>query len=289
MKDNIFECPVSCKYCMASKIDSRKEHWEAGSRIGINKSCVFINRLPKDPPLKDMNFKLSLFDGDYLGFQGITDCFWMKYFEDLSWLIDKVENSKVRKLVLTSKIPVNEKQIELLKRTNKILVIYSLTGLDQLEKTTTMSRINAMIRLREEGIDTFGIIHPYIHNYSDLSFLKELEKNNFTYISYKGFRYNPKNMKELEKYISPKILKQYEDNEKEVLIGKEYIDQQLKNHNLKYINLKEYIRKDNGISFNLDKAKVVKQVEELLEKATISSSEQNYEILKKDIIERRLR
>ena len=111
--NNEIICPVNCKYCMASKIEKRSQYWKMGEKIGMNKSCTFINRFPSDPPLKDMNIDWSLFDGEYLGFQGITDCFWNKYYDDLCWLIKKVKNSKIKKLVLTSKIPINEKYIKL--------------------------------------------------------------------------------------------------------------------------------------------------------------------------------
>lgn len=285
----MIECPVKCKYCMASKIDCRSTYWNNGSRIGINKSCVFINRLPDDPPLSEMSFDWELFEGDYLGFQGITDCFWVKYFDDLKWLINKVENSKIRKLVLTSKIPINQKQLDILKQTKKILVVYSLTGLDLLENTKTIDRIKSMVKLKEAGIDTFGVIHPYIHNYSDLSFLKELSNNGFEFVSYKGFRYNPNNMSELKKYVPLDILNQYKHDEDEILIGKNYLDEQLSKYNLKYIELRKYIRKNNNIFIEMDKEEVIRQTDKLLSISTISSSEKDYQILRDDIINRRLK
>ena len=287
MKNNIY-CPVQCKYCMASKINCRSKYRESGSRLGINKSCVFVNRLPGDPPLKNMDFDWNLVEGDYLGFQGITDCFWNKYFEDLEWIVNKIENTNIRKLVLVSKIPVNKEQIDILKQTNKVIVIYSLTGLDALENTKTLDRVEAMIELRDAGIDTLGIIHPYIHGYADLSFLKKLHDNNFHLISYKGFRYNPENMKVLKKYIPEEILKQYEKNESEVMIGNDYLKQQLQKYGFQYIDLKKYIRQNNRIKLNIDRKLTIKQVEKLLQVATISSSETNMKILKEEIVKRRL-
>lgn len=56
-------CPVECQYCMASKIDQRSKYWNNGSRIGINKSCVFINRLVTDEPLKESNIDFSILEG----------------------------------------------------------------------------------------------------------------------------------------------------------------------------------------------------------------------------------
>lgn len=266
-------CPVMCKYCMAVKINQRSKHWSNGERLGVNKSCVFVNRLPNDPPLKDMPIDWSLFDGDYLGFQGITDCFWNIYIEDLKWIVEKVENSLIRKLVLISKIPINQQQLDILKQTNKIIVMYSLTGLDKLEKTKTADRIDSMIELRKNNIDTLGVIHPYIHQCSDLSFLKKLKDNNFDYVACKGFRYNPENMLELKKYIPARILEQYKDDENEVMIGERYLLNKLSLHNIKVVDMKKYIRSNNKIDLNLEKEKIEKQVEELFKIVVISSSE----------------
>ena len=85
-------CPVECQYCMASKIDQRSKYWNNGSRIGINKSCVFINRLVTDEPLKESNIDFSILEGDVVGFQGITDCFWNVFFDDLKFLVDNLDN-----------------------------------------------------------------------------------------------------------------------------------------------------------------------------------------------------
>ena len=281
-------CPVMCKYCMAVKINQRSKHWSNGERLGVNKSCVFVNRLPNDPPLKDMPIDWSLFDGDYLGFQGITDCFWNIYIEDLKWIVEKVENSLIRKLVLISKIPINQQQLDILKQTNKIIVMYSLTGLDKLEKTKTVDRIDSMIELRKNNIDTLGVIHPYIHQYSDLSFLKKLKDNNFDYVACKGFRYNPENMLELKKYIPARILEQYKDDENEVMIGERYLLNKLSLHNIKAVDMKKYIRSNNKIDLNLEKEKIEKQVEELFKIVVISSSEKDLNIIKNDVINRRL-
>ena len=277
-----------CKYCMAVKINQRSKHWSNGERLGVNKSCVFVNRLPNDPPLKDMPIDWSLFDGDYLGFQGITDCFWNIYIEDLKWIVEKVENSLIRKLVLISKIPINQQQLDILKQTNKIIVMYSLTGLDKLEKTKTVDRIDSMIELRKNNIDTLGVIHPYIHQYSDLSFLKKLKDNNFDYVACKGFRYNPENMLELKKYIPARILEQYKDDENEVMIGERYLLNKLSLHNIKAVDMKKYIRSNNKIDLNLEKEKIEKQVEELFKIVVISSSEKDLNIIKNDVINRRL-
>lgn len=245
----------------------------------MNKSCTFINRFPSDPPLKDMNIDWGLFDGEYLGFQGITDCFWNKYYEDLCWLIDKVNHSKIKKLVLTSKIPIDKRYLELFKITpQKILIIYSITGLDELENTSTKDRLKSIQLLHENNIDVLPIIHPYIHNYADLSFFDELEKIGIKYVSWKGFRYNPETMYELKNYIPEEILNQYIHNEDETLIGEDTLKYQAKIHNLEYVDLKKYIQKENGVNgISIEEAK--DKVEKLSKIVVFSTSATKQEVI----------
>lgn len=272
-------CPVNCKYCMASKIEKRSQYWEMGEKIGMNKSCTFINRFPSDPPLKDMNIDWSLFDGEYLGFQGITDCFWNKYYDDLCWLIKKVKKSKIKKLVLTSKIPINEKYIELFNICpNKIIIVYSITGLDLLENTTTNDRLKSIKLLHDNNIDVLPIIHPYIHNYANLSFFKKLKDIGIKYISWKGFRYNPNTMSDLQKYISNNILEQYIDDENEVLIGEDKLKELTKKYKLEYVDLKKYIQKDKNTSgISLEEA--TEKVNKLSELVVFSTSSTKQDVI----------
>lgn len=274
-------CPVNCLYCMASRIDKRKQYWEGGEKIGMNKSCTFINRFPTDPPLKDMNIPWDLLDGEYVGFQGITDCFWNQYYEDLEWLVDKILNSKIKKIVLVSKIPVTERHIELLKKLkDRVVVIYSITGMDALENTKTADRLDAIKRLKENGIDVLPIVHPYIDGYSDLSSFETLKNIGIKYVSWKGFRYNPENMSDLSKYIPASILEQYEKDEDEVLIGNDTIQKKADENGLEYVDLKEYIQRPNSMHGVPEEVARI-QVNELAKHVVFSTSDKS----KQDVIE----
>ena len=279
-------CPVECKYCMASKIDQRSKYWNNGSRIGINKSCVFINRLITDKPLKESNIDFTILEGDVVGFQGITDCFWNVFFDDLKFLVDNLDNFKIKKLVLTTKMPVTDKIIKLLKG-KRVLVVYSLTGLDFLEKTSTKTRLNSIEKLLKNNIDVFPIIHPYIHTISDISFLQKLQELGIRQISFKGFRYNPNNMKELEKYIPIKILKRYDKNEEEVLLGEDFLKKEIKKYGLEYIDLKEYIYNSLDNIYSFDEKLVREKVKKIVNDIVISSSEKNLDTLIDYIVKRR--
>lgn len=279
-------CPVECKYCMASKIDQRSKYWNNGSRIGINKSCIFINRVITDKPLRESNIDFTILEGDVVGFQGITDCFWNVFYDDLKFLIENLDNFKIKKLVLTTKMPVTNNIINLIKG-KRVLVVYSLTGLDFLEKTSTEIRLNSIEKLLKNNIDVFPIIHPYIHNISDISFLPKLQELGFKQISFKGFRYNPNNMKELEKYIPTEILKQYDKNEEEVLFGEEFLKNEIKKYSLEYIDLKEYIYNSLDNIYSFDENSVREKVKKIVDNIVISSSEKNKESLIDYIVKRR--
>ena len=281
-------CPVECKYCMASKIDQRSKYWNNGSRIGINKSCIFINRIITDKPLKESDIDFTILEGDVVGFQGITDCFWNVFYDDLKFLIENLDNFKIKKLVLTTKMPVTDDIINLIKG-KRVLVVYSLTGLDFLEKTSTEIRLNSIEKLLKNNIDVFPIIHPYIHNISDISFLPKLQELGIKQISFKGFRYNPNNMKELEKYIPIEILKQYDKNEEEILLGEDFLKKEIKKYGLEYIDLKEYIYNSLDNIYSFDEKLVREKVKKIVNDIVISSSEKDLDTLIDYVVKRRIK
>lgn len=216
-------CPVDCKYCLLSKIEKRRAGWDNGKRIGVNNTNVFLGRLPGDPPIDKMGFDFSILENDFVGF-GIVDCFWDKFRDDLKFMLDNLDNFKIKRLVLISKIPVDDELISLLKD-KRVLVVYSITGLDKyvgLENTTTADRFLSMEKLVKAGIDTFPLIHPYIIGVSDVSFLSNLRDIGITDFGFKGFRYNKETMPEVIKLIGYDSLKLYEThNEDEVCFGAE--------------------------------------------------------------------
>ena len=297
-KRGIPTCPVGCMYCMAQKIDIRLDYWKDVSRIGMNKSCTFFNRLPQDPPLSQMNLPWNLLEGEYLGFQGITDCFWDIFKEDLKYIVEKVKNSNIRKLCLISKIPIDDEQINiLLPIKEKLIICYSITGLNDLEKTTSEERIDSLVKIRSFGIDAFPVIHPYIHGYCDIEkIMRLLNKNNFKDVNWKGFRYNQNNMKVLEKYIKKDILEQYIGNgkEEEILIGDDYLNRLANKYKIKEANIKEYLHKEdkyNKLIVNCEQQEYIKkikiQVGELAKQCVFSTSAKKTDVIE-NCINRRI-
>lgn len=216
-------CPVDCKYCLLSKIEKRRAGWDNGKRIGVNNTNVFLGRLPGDPPMDKMGFDFPILENDFVGF-GIIDCFWDKFRDDLKFMLDNLDNFKIKRLVLISKIPVDDELVSLLKD-KRVLVVYSMTGLDKytgLENTTTADRFLSMEKLVKAGIDTFPLIHPFIMGVSDVSFLSNLRDIGINDFGFKGFRYNRETMPEVTKLIGYDTLKLYETtNEDEVCFGAE--------------------------------------------------------------------
>ena len=107
-------CPVDCKYCLLSKIEKRRVGWDNGKRIGVNNTNVFLGCLPGDPPIDKMGFDFSILENDFVGF-GIVDCFWDKFRDDLKFMLDNLDNFKIKRLVLISKIPIDNELISLLR------------------------------------------------------------------------------------------------------------------------------------------------------------------------------
>lgn len=236
-------CPVDCKYCLLSKIEKRRAGWDNGKRIGVNNTNVFLGRLPGDPPIDKMRFDFSILENDFVGF-GIVDCFWDKFRDDLKFMLDNLDNFKIKRLVLISKIPVDNELISLLKD-KRVLVVYSMTGLDKytgLENTTTADRFSSMEKLVKARIDTFPLIHPFIMGVSDVSFLSNLRNIGITDFGFKGFRYNKETMPGVTKLIGYDTLKLYETtNEDEVCFGAEKLHVSAYTNKLEIKTLKDRV------------------------------------------------
>lgn len=278
-------CPVDCKYCLLSKINKRKQGWDNGKRIGVNNTNVFLGRLPGDPPIDKMGFDFSVIEYDFVGF-GIVDCFWDRFRDDLKFMLNNLDKFKIKKLVLISKIPVDDELLALLKD-KRVVVIYSLTGLDKfegIENTTTRDRLKSMERLVKAGIDTFPLLHPYINGVSDVSFLSELPNIGIDCFDFKGFRYNKETMPSMASVIDESILNKYiTDNEDEVLLGETKIYSLAYINNLRVIKLKDYVVSSSHKDLSLSRVEAEQSTNKLFNSLNsrahiCSSSNDNSEI-----------
>lgn len=285
---NVYGCPIGCKYCMVTHIDARRDKWNEQHRYGINKTVFFVNKLEGEKPLREMNLNLDYFKGEYVGFEGITDAFNPIFEDDLKYMVELSKTTNMKKLVLVTKWPISEKQFDIISNNKKILLVVSLTGLDMLENVSTKSRIEVIKKAKEKNIDVLPIIHPYIHKLSNLDFIDDLEKIGIKEISLKGFRYNDTWMGEWgKKLMSPEIYKIYFDNqEKEILLGEEYVIDIATKHNIRIMPFREYVHRDNGTKgIKLEESKKI--VDDIFSKVVISSSDTNNAVYE-ETIKRRL-
>jgi DNA repair photolyase len=175
-------CPVQCKYCMVTQIDSRREQWEVKPTYGINKTLFFINSKPNSmlPTIPT-----RWLDYEYVGYQGTSDPFWSVHEYGLHEICELSVSTEMRSLVLVTKMEEAASALSWLKQYKKVKLVVSITGLDLLERTTTASRIKTIQKAKELEIPVLPLIHPYIHGVSNLGFLKTLAKEGVEYVSLK--------------------------------------------------------------------------------------------------------
>lgn len=261
---------------MAQKIDARSKYWNNGYRIGINKSCVFINRMPWDKPLKEMDIPWDLLENETVGFQGITDCMWNIFEEDVIWLLKNFRRFKIKMLVFCTKMNISDNIIKVITNNHlekHVVFNISLTGLDFLENTSTDFRLNVIKKCMSHNLNVLPIIHPYIHGVSDISFMDKLHDIGIKYISWKGFRYNEKNM-HLEGLIDHNILHKYvSENEEEIMIGEQYLREIADRNKLIYTDIKKYISEiGKEVSNPIAENTAISQLNRLSKRCVLSSS-----------------
>lgn len=129
-------CCVDCKYCIVSKTHSKRTEWQS-KNLGFNNTSLFIGRFTDDKPLKDLGIDFSLLENEIVGL-GIVDCFDKRYLIDLEFITNNLDNFKIRRLLLISKVPISDEALATIKG-KRVTVAYSITGLDKykIENTTT--------------------------------------------------------------------------------------------------------------------------------------------------------
>ena len=187
----------------------------------------------------------------------------------------------MKKLVLVTKWPISEKQMDIISGNHKILLVVSVTGLDMLEKVSTKERIDVIRRAKKRNINVLPIVHPYIHKLSNLNFFEDLKEIGIKEISLKGLRYNDEWMGEWGKELmSPEIYRIYFDNqEKEILLGEEYVEELAEKNDLKIVPFREFVHRDNGVKgLSLEESeKIVKQI---FSNVVVSSSDTDDSVYK---------
>lgn len=284
-------CCVDCKYCIVSKTNSKIGEWQS-KNLGFNNTSLFIGRFTDDKPLKDLGIDFSLLENEIVGL-GIVDCFDKRYLIDLEFITNNLDNFKIRRLLLISKVPISDEALATIKG-KRVTVAYSITGLDKykIENTTTEDRLKSLEKLVANNTDCLVLIQPYIHNVSDLSFVSKLRSIGVKALACKGFTYEKENMKELEHSgIDSSILDLYDNHGKEVLIGEEYVRELCNNNGIEYVDLKEYVCRLADDRYRLSYEDAVKSVNKVISKLgsiTICSSSDSIEEIIEYAIKRRI-
>jgi DNA repair photolyase len=190
-------CPVGCRYCVVTRVTSRRDMWNNKTIIGMNKAVTILNPPPdiKDRKALDefYNFPKELLEADIIGFNAISDPFWPKYGEELRYFLRKI--APVAKLaVCVTKFPIPDDTFCILAEIPNFRLNVSITGLDTIERTKTSHRLRNLRKAKEFDIKAFPIIHHYIAGMSDLSFLKKLKSMGYDRIDVKGLRYEHQTM-----------------------------------------------------------------------------------------------
>jgi DNA repair photolyase len=281
-------CPIGCQYCVITEVDSRRDAWNESTILGINKAVTILNPPPNlgnEQAVEEFyNFPVELLRGDMVGFNGISDPFWPKYRKELEWFLANVPQ-EAKLVTCVTKWNIPDKILDRLAEIPNFRLIVSMTGLDQLERTSTQRRLDVLRRAKEKGVPAFPIVHPYIPGMSDLSFLPELKAMGYDDIDIKGLRYNPNTMNAW----MPTTTQAYfaDSNENEVLVDDGW-SELVALSGLQQMSLKRWYRRDfDMLTPRLTHEEAIEMVSKIVSRANITSSDTD-EAVFQAAIERRL-
>jgi DNA repair photolyase len=287
MKNNYYNnkqsgCPIGCKYCVVTKVDSRRDLWNKRTIIGLNKAVTIFNPPPERSieGLKEFyNFPINLFYGDIVGFNAISDPFWPKYRDELDYFLDKVA-PLAKLIVCVTKFNIEDEMLDRLAKIKNLRLTVSITGLDFLENNSTRNHLDLLKRCKDRGVEAFPLIHPYIAGLSDLSFLLKLKEIGYDYVDIKGLRYNHENMKEWMPIDSQKY---YLGTEEKEVLPEDGWREKIDLAGLKIKSLKDWYKQDRPKLPRLSEEDAQKNVNEILNYANITSSDSDEAVIEASI------
>ncbi len=283
-----YGCPVACEYCVVTNVESRSELWrEDDGAPSINKAVTIVN-----PPLDRANLETlnrfysmspELFRGDVVGFCANSDPFWPRHRRELEHFLTKIA-PETKIVTCVTKWNVPDRMLDRLAKVPNFRLVVSITGLDEIEGTSTEDRLSVLERAKERGIETYPLIHPYIAGMSDLSFLPRLKKIGYGQVDVKGLRYDPS----MDSWMPPEVAAQYRQyGNDETLIDDGWRDA-LVAAGLELQGLKKWYMEemgDNGPHLSPEDA--AERVARVLEMVHITSSDSDQAVIAA-AVERRL-
>ena len=287
-------CTGSCAYCAVTEVKSnRANEWK--KRFESNEFVISINKpttIFNPPPLylldsEEANeafykFPLELFKSDFVGFCAISDPMLPYYRDHLNWFLDNVP--QVAKVVsMITKFPIDRKLMEKLASVPNFQLFVSTTGLDNIEATTTRSRLKTLALAKEYGVRALPVVHPYISGMTNLSFLTNLKKIGYDEVSLKGLRYDSS----MKYWMPSNVSKLYEGTEgKETLIEDGYKDT-VNSYGVEIISLKDWALENALTDRGIGIEEATELTDKLLAFANITSSDSN-DAVREAAIKRRL-
>ena len=276
-------CPIGCEYCMVTKIDARSTKWKKQHRYGLNKTLLFVNKFPDE---KEFIYNKEFIQDEFVGFEGISDPFWNVYHPFLFEFLQSANVSK--KIILVTKWKLDQDIISKILQFKNLVIAISITGLDKfnIEKTSTKDRIYNLELLMNNNIPTIPLIHPYISGLCDLSFLNDIASLGIKEVSVKGFRFNKKNMPIIANKLKNPLY--FENQENEILVND--FNDSLSRFGINNISFRSWAHRNN-VGYkksNRTISEIEGTVNKLLKEVVISSSESNFNEIRRIAIERRL-
>ena len=283
-----YGCPVNCRYCVITKVESRRELWNAKTILGLNKAVTILNPPPdlrNEKALREFyEFPPELFRGDFVGFNAISDPFWPKFAKELDWFLEKIA-PQAKLAVCVTKWNPSERTLDRLAQIPNFRLNVSITGFYGIERTKTSQRLALLEAAGRKGIKAFPIIHPYIAGMSDLSFLPRLLDLGYEEVDIKGLRYSNKTMSQWMPEPSRVF---YEGTGEQEILPEDGWREKMENAGLKMVSLREWYRRGfERMSPKLSREEAERLVAEITKRANITSSDTDKAVIE-EAIKRRM-
>lgn len=282
-------CPVACKYCHVTELDSdRTANWTQGL-VGVNKACTFMNVPPwikedKEASDRFYSFPWHLLKGDFAGWTAVTDGLMPNLREYFWYWIEKI-STQSKLTTVVSKWPITNKFMEELSIISDFYLVVTITGAESIEKVATKRLLTNLELAKKHGVKALPMVHPYISGVSNIDFLPIIKDIGYNEICFKGLRYNPETMGVWMPYASKSL---YENHGIEEVLPDDGWQQKVENSGLSLLSPKQWYYREAINNFpRLTENEAIANVEQLLRLAQIASSASR-NVVRRSLIERRM-
>lgn len=282
-------CPVACKYCHVTELDTDwSAAWSQGL-VGLNKACTFMNVPPwiaEDQATQQrfFNFPWHLLQGDFAGWTAVTDGFMPSLLPYFWHWIEQV-SPQAKLVTVVTKWAINREFMQQLALIPNLFLVITITGNEPpIEKIGSSVHLRTLDLAMQHGVRCLPMVHPYISGVSNLNFLPTIKKLGYSEISVKGLRYNPETMASWMPQTSKSL---YEIAPFQEILLEDGWRQLILDSGLKLLSPKEWYWRDGlGLDPKLTKEKATELVSDLLAISQIASSATKNEVINTAIARR---